>query len=69
MVGSGLTSPPNNKRNHEPRPRPYHLSGMCSCRETEEDDKDDGCGHGGVVVVELEGGEGIVAFIGDVAER
>jgi len=65
----GRTSPTNNKRHHEPRPRSYHLCRMCSCRETEEDDEDYRCRHGRVVVVEFEGREGIVAFIGDVAER
>lgn len=48
------TDTANDKGNHEPCPGTQHLRGMQAGRDAEEDDEDDGRGHGGVIIVVLE---------------
>lgn len=48
----------------EPCPGPEHLPGVEGCCDGEHGDEDPGCGHGGLVVVELKGVEAAAGLAG-----
>jgi len=65
-VDGGLTNATNDEGDHEPGARADHLEDMQAGDKAEEDDEQDGCAHGGEVVVVFEAIEDAAAVISGV---
>jgi hypothetical protein len=53
-TGEGLTKSTQDEGNHEPGPRREHLPAMQRRGQREEDDENDRCCYGRIIIVQLE---------------